>query len=130
MTVTTSNGHCDMVTHDLGADHSERFALSGVDFARHNGRAGLVFGERELAEAAARAATEETDVVGDFHERSGDDVEGAVDFDKSVVTGESFELEKSEILAGKIFKENLFEIFFFHAVEIFFLCDIFWGVKN
>jgi hypothetical protein len=36
MTVGTSDGDGGVVAHDLSADHGKSFALSRVDFARHN----------------------------------------------------------------------------------------------
>lgn len=34
--VHSSDGDCGVVSHDLSADHSDGFALSGVNFARHD----------------------------------------------------------------------------------------------
>ncbi len=61
-----------VISHDLHGDHSDRFGLRGIHFAGHDGRAGLVFGKREFAEAAARVGGEPANVVGDFHEGSGE----------------------------------------------------------
>lgn len=36
MPVGTSNGDGSVVTHDLGTDHGEGFALSGVYFSGHD----------------------------------------------------------------------------------------------
>lgn len=81
-----------VVAHDLRGDHGEGLALGGVDLAGHDGRSGLVLGERELAEAAAGAGAEVADVVGDLHERDGDDVEGARGLDDGVVGSETLKL--------------------------------------
>src|ERR1700719_5117985 len=42
-----------IVAHHLSGDHGERFALRGIYFAGHDGRAGLVFWKRQFAETAA-----------------------------------------------------------------------------
>lgn len=56
----------------LRADHGHCFALRGVDLARHDGGAGLVLRQTQLAQAAARAGAQEADVVGHLHERHSD----------------------------------------------------------
>lgn len=38
-----------VIAHDLHGDHGESFGLRGIYFARHDGRAGLVFGKSEFA---------------------------------------------------------------------------------
>ena len=40
----------DIVGHDLAAEHGQRLALGRIDLARHDRPAGLVFGNRDLAE--------------------------------------------------------------------------------
>jgi hypothetical protein len=52
---------CDgrVVADDARADHRQRLALRRVDLARHNRRPGLVLGQRDLAETAARAGAKE-----------------------------------------------------------------------
>ena len=44
-----------VVADHLRAHHRHRFALRGVDLARHDRRAGLVLGEDELTQPRARA---------------------------------------------------------------------------
>ena len=58
-----------VVAHHLHGDHRDRFALRRIHFARHDRRAGLVFGKHQFAQAAARAGREPANVVGDFHQR-------------------------------------------------------------
>ena len=67
-----------VVAHDLDGDHGDGFALGGIDFAGHDGRARLVFGNDQFAEAAAWAGGEPANVVGDLHQRSGQRFECAV----------------------------------------------------
>ena len=52
----------------------DRLALRRIDLARHDGRARLVFGQCQLAQAAPRPACQPADVVGDFHQRRGERV--------------------------------------------------------
>ena len=42
-----------VVTHDLNADHGHRFALRGIDLSGHDGTAGLILRNRELADSAS-----------------------------------------------------------------------------
>ena len=77
-----------VVAHHLGGDHGEGFALSGIYFAGHDGGAGLIFGESQFAEAAARAGGEPANVVGDFHERGGQSFQRAAGENDFVVRGE------------------------------------------
>jgi hypothetical protein len=45
LAIHATNGGGDVVTHDLGADHSQSLTLSGVDLARHDAATGLVLGQ-------------------------------------------------------------------------------------
>ncbi len=63
-----------------------------VDLAGHDRRAGLVLGERQLAETAAGPRAEPAQVVGDLHERAGERAEGAARHHEIVVRGERGEL--------------------------------------
>lgn len=92
VTVHSRNGSGDMVAHNLGADHGERFALGRVDLSRHDRGTGLVLGELELTKTAARAGAEETDVLGDLEERGGKGVESSGSLDDSIVSGKDFKL--------------------------------------
>lgn len=82
----------DVVAHDLGAEHGQGLALRRVDLAGHDAGAGLVLRQHQLAEAAAGAAAEVADVLGDLGERRGQRVEGARGLDDGVVGGERLEL--------------------------------------
>lgn len=93
LAVAAGDAHGRVVAHNLSSDHGQGLALSRVDLAGHDAGTGLVLREGEFAQAAARAGAEVPDVVGDLHERAGDDVERAVSLDEGVVRGEGFELE-------------------------------------
>ena len=80
-----------VIAHHLHGDHGDGFALRGIHLARHDGRAGLVFGKSEFAQAAARAGSEPANVVGDFHERGGQRFQRAGGEDDFVVRGERSE---------------------------------------
>jgi hypothetical protein len=69
----------DVVAEDLAADHRHGLALGRVDLAGHDRAAGLVLGDAELAEAAARAGGQPAHVVGDLHQRAGEGLERAVE---------------------------------------------------
>ena len=66
--------------------------MGRIDLARHDRRPGLVFRQLEFSQARARAGAQETDVVGDLHQRDGHGVEGARGFDDGVVGGQGLEL--------------------------------------
>jgi len=85
-------GQGGVVAEDLGADHGQGLALGRVDLAWHDGRAGLVLGQGQLAQARARAGAQEADVVGDLEQGAGDGVQGAVAEDHGVVGGQGLEL--------------------------------------
>lgn len=97
LSVRSSNRDGHVVTHDLGGDHGEGLALSGVDLSGHDGRSGLVLGEAELSKSATGSTSEVTDVVGDLHEGDGEDVEGARGLDDGIVSGKSLELVGSSL---------------------------------
>ncbi len=64
------------ITH-LSTDHCQGFALGGVDFARHDAAARLVLGQLQLSQATPGAATQQADVVCDFHERDRNRIQSA-----------------------------------------------------
>lgn len=92
LTVHTTNGSSDVVTHNLGADHGKGLALSGVDLSRHDRGAGLVLGEDQLAQTATRSRTEVTDILGDLEERASKGVKGTRGLDDRIVSSENLEL--------------------------------------
>lgn len=92
LAVHTTDGGSDVVTHDLGADHSEGLALGGVDLARHNRRSRLILGEAELTKTAAGAGAEVADVLGDLEQRAGQGVQRSGSLDDGVVGSENFKL--------------------------------------
>lgn len=102
MAAGACHAHSGLVTDDLGRDHRDCLALRGVDFARHDAAARLVFRETQLAEPAARTRAKEADVVSDLHQRASNDVESTVSFDKGIVTGKGFELQQCQLIATVI----------------------------
>lgn len=97
-------GGSGVVAEDLCADHGQGLALRGVDLAGHDGGAGLVLRQLELAETATRAGSEEADVLGDLEEGGGEGVELAVGLDDGVVGSEGLELVGGgdELVAGHL----------------------------
>lgn len=53
--VGTADGDGHVVAHNLGGDHGDGLALGRVDFAGHDGAAGLVFGKHQFAQSATRS---------------------------------------------------------------------------
>src|SRR5258705_6735453 len=60
----------NVVAQHLRAQHGHRFRLRGVDLARHDRAARLVFRDGNLADSGARPAREPAHVVRDLGERS------------------------------------------------------------
>jgi hypothetical protein len=92
VTAGTPDCHCDLITEYLCAHHGHGLALCRVDLTRHNGAAGLVLGETELAEAASGTRAKESNVISDLEEGGSDCVESAVKENKGVLGGEGLEL--------------------------------------
>lgn len=92
LAVHASNGGSNVVTHHLGADHGQGLALGGVDLAGHDGRAGLVLGQDQLAQTAAGTGAEVADILGDLEQRGSQGVQGAGGLDDGVVGGQNLEL--------------------------------------
>ena len=80
------------VRHDLHGNHRQRLALRRVDLAGHDGGAGLVFGDEDLAQAVARAGGQPAHVVGDLHQVRRQRLERAVRKDELVLAGQGVEL--------------------------------------
>ena len=70
--------HRRVVAHHLNRHHRQAFALGGIDLARHDAAAWFVFRQHQLAEAAAGAAAQPADVVGDLHQTARQHGEGAM----------------------------------------------------
>ncbi len=70
-----------IVTHHPGANLHHAFAHHGVDLAGHDGAAGLAIGEFNFVVAAARAAGEPANVVGDVEQRDSDGSQHAAALD-------------------------------------------------
>ena len=56
-------GHGDIVAEDLYRHHDHGLALCGIDLSRHDGTAGFVLGQSQLAESGPRTRPEPSDVV-------------------------------------------------------------------
>ena len=97
------NAHGGIVAHDLDGHHGDGFALGGVDLAGHDGGAGLVFGNEDLAQTVAGAGGQPAHVVGDLHHIGGKSLDGAVSKDELILRGKGVELVLSgdEGLTGK-----------------------------
>ena len=71
----TGKADCRVVTEHAGGDHRHGLALGRIDFARHDRRAGLVFGDQEFADTVAGARRVPADVIGNLHEGVGEDTQ-------------------------------------------------------
>ncbi len=81
-----------VVAHHAGRDLHHALAHHRVDLARHDRAARLAVGQHDLVEAAARAAAEPADVVGDVEQRDGDRPQLAVALDQAVALGVGLEV--------------------------------------
>lgn len=104
LAVHATNGGSNVVAHDLGANHGQGLALSGVDLAGHDGRARLVLGQVELTETTSGTAAKVANVLGNLGQGTSQGVERTVSLDNGVVGSESLELVGSsdELLAGHL----------------------------
>lgn len=100
LAVHAADGGRHVVAHHLRAHHRQGLGLGRVDLAGHDGRAGLVLRQVELAETAAGAGAEVADVLGDLGQGGGEGVERAVGVDEGVVSGESLELVGGRLELG------------------------------
>lgn len=104
--IALRGGNADggIVAHDLYGDHRDGLTLRRVDLARHDGAARLVRGDCDLAETAARACREPTDVVRDLHHIRRETLQPAVCKDDRVLARERVEFVRGgdEALTGQI----------------------------
>ena len=103
--VALGSAHADsnVVADDLDRNHGDLLALGRVDFTGHDGGAGLVGRDDDLAEADAGAGSQPADVVGDLHHVACHRFDGAVGDHDLVLGGQSVELvlRGHEVLAGE-----------------------------
>ena len=81
-----------VVSDDLSGDHGQGLTLGRVDLSGHDGRTGLVLGEREFTQTTSGTRSQVTDVVGNFHQGDGDGVHGSGGLNDGVVSGQGLEL--------------------------------------
>ncbi len=82
----------DVVADHLRRDHRHCLALSGVDFARHNGAARFVGRQKKFADSAAGSRSQHANIVRDFHQRTCNGLHDAGRLDNRVVRRQRFEL--------------------------------------
>ena len=83
----TTDAYCCVVADNLSAHHGHCFTLSWVYFTGHDGRAGLVFGKRKLAETTSRSRTQKADVIGNLHHSNGESINSTMQVYKSIFGG-------------------------------------------
>ncbi|MCY1407912.1 hypothetical protein D9M71_232240 [compost metagenome] len=69
--------HGNIVAHYLASDHRQGLALGRVDLAGHDRTARLVGWQAHFGQPRTRAGAEQAQVVGQFHQRHGQGLEGA-----------------------------------------------------
>ena len=57
-----------IVAEHLAADHGQCLGLGRVDFSGHDGGAGLVLRQDQLADAGTRSGSEQANVIGDLEQ--------------------------------------------------------------
>ena len=92
LAVHTTDGSGNVVTHNLRANHGEGFALGRVHLPRHDRGAGLILGEEQLIQTAARTRSKVADVLGDLEERAGKGVQGTRGLDNGIMGSQDLEL--------------------------------------
>ncbi len=104
LAVHAANCGSNVVTHDLRADHGQRLALGRVNLSRHDGRTGLVLGKDKLAETAAGAGSQVTNILCDLEQRASKGVQRTGGLDDGVVGSKDFELVRCglELGAGQL----------------------------
>lgn len=66
VTIGATDSDSSLVAHNLAADHSQSFTLSGVDLSGHDGASWFVFRKEEFTETTTRAGSQESNIVGDL----------------------------------------------------------------
>ena len=81
----TSETNGGVVTKYLHGHHSHSLTLGGVDLTGHDGGAGLVFGDDQLADTVTGARSVPAHVIGDLHQGVAKHTQGAGDQHQGVV---------------------------------------------
>ena len=85
-------GNGGVVSEDPGCHHRDGLTHEGIEFAGHDGGAGLSGGEGDFADRTAWTGAEEAEIVGDLEKADCDGVELAMAFDEGVLGGLCFEV--------------------------------------
>lgn len=104
LATSASNANGSLIAYYLGSDHSHRLTLGRIDLSGHDTATRFIFGKAELAKSTARARTEVSNVVSNFHEGAGHNIESSVRFDQSVVVCESLKLCRETMLIFNSYK--------------------------
>ena len=92
MALGACKAHGGVVAVDLHGHLREGFRLGGVDLARHDGGARLVFGQRQFTQPGARAGAQEADVIGDLETAHGHGGDGTMGHHHGVMGGQGLKL--------------------------------------
>src|ERR1700758_971236 len=88
VTLRTRKCHGVGVAKHLDRRHRKCLTLGGIDLPRHDGRAGLVFGNLDFSEAPARTTGVPTDIVRDLHQCPRKSAKGSTYTDHTVMCRE------------------------------------------
>ena len=92
MAAHTSDSDCDLVTHDLGANHGHGLALGWINFSWHDTWSRFIFWKVKFSQSTSGSTSQESDIVGNLEKTDSDGVECTVEFNHSVFGGQRFEL--------------------------------------
>ena len=92
MALAVGKGERRIVAEDLHADLGHGFALGGIDLARHDGGAGLIFRQRQFPKAGTRPRTQQSNIVGDLEQAGCHRVDGAMAEHHGVMGRQGLEL--------------------------------------
>ena len=81
-----------IISHDLDGDHRDGFALGGIDFAGHDGTAGLILGNADLPDPAPGPGSQPAYIIGDLHQIGRQGFQGTAGKYIGVFGGQGMEL--------------------------------------
>lgn len=112
VTVHASYSHCNVIAHDLSADHSHSLTLSRIHLSRHYTRTWFVFRQKEFSQSTSGSTAKEPDVIGNLVKTDSNCVQGSVKLNEGILGGQRFKLilgwNKPVTCLGRDFLSNPF----------------------
>ena len=94
-----STGSCNtdhsLIPHHLCCNHRQCLALRGIHLARHDTTSGFVFRQVQFSQTTSGSRRQVSNVIGNFHQRTGDHVQSTMGLYERVVSSQSLELDLS-----------------------------------